>query len=162
MAPLHFFRYTTSDVLSNDPGLVPGVAISDDYIVMALQGTTQLDALCHFGTEQCLYNGYWIGAVTAASGARRLGIHHWRDGAVGRGVLLDVARHLGVDCIEPGMAIGPDLLDEVAQAQGVTIESGDLLMVRTGVVGSWFRTGEVDMINCGGISGSCDPVVGRA
>ena len=156
-APLHLFRYTASDSIVNDPGMVPGMAISDDYIVMALQGTTQLDALCHFGADQCLYNGYWVGAVTAASGARRLGIHHWRDGVVGRGVLLDVARHLSVDCIEPGTAIGPDLLDAVARAQQVGIEPGDILMLRTGFVGSCFRTGQVDMVSAGGISGTTIP-----
>lgn len=156
-APLHLFRYTASDVIMNDPGLVPGKSISDDYIVMALQGTTQLDALSHFGAEHCMYNGYWVGSVTAASGARRLGIHHWRDGVVGRGVLLDVARHLGVDCIEPGLAIGPDVLDEVAQAQKVDVEPGDILMVRTGWVGSCFTSGQVDMINCGGLSGAAVP-----
>ncbi len=156
-APLHLFRYAGSDAVSNDPGMVPGKSVSDDYIVMALQGTSQLDALSHFGADQCLYNGYWVGSVTAASGARRLGIHHWREGAVGRGVLLDIATHLGVEHIQDRAEIGPDELDAVARAQRVEVEPGDLLFVRTGFLGSCFRSGKVDMINAGGLSGMTVP-----
>src|SRR5213080_838155 len=93
------------------------VQASDDYLVMALQAATQLDGLPHVGADHVLYNGYWAGLVTATTGARRLGIHHLADGVVGRAVLLDVARHVGVDALDPGFAIGADLLDATAAAQ---------------------------------------------
>ncbi len=54
------------------------------------QGSTQWDAICHFGTEGTFYNGNSEDDVRAG----RLGIHAAaRQGIVGRGVLLDVARH---------------------------------------------------------------------
>jgi hypothetical protein len=51
---------------------------------------------------------------------------------VGRGVLLDVARHRRRRWLEDGTAILPSELDQCAESQGVALESGDLLLVRTG------------------------------
>jgi kynurenine formamidase len=49
--------------------------------------------------------------------------------------LLDVARHLGVVHLEPGLPIGPDELDGAAAAQGVHVGPGDIVLVHTGHVG---------------------------
>ena len=133
--PLHLYRFAAGDgVLGSGRG---GAAyqVSDDYIVMALQASTQLDGFGHVGGDSVLYNGYWAGLVTATGGARRLGVHHLAGGIVGRGVLLDVARHLGVEHLEPGFPIGPDELDGAATAQGVTVGAGDIVLVHTGHVG---------------------------
>ena len=92
---------------------------SDDYVVMALQASTQVDGFGHVGGDHTLYNGYWAGVVTAASGARRLGMHKLAaHGFVGRCVLLDVARHMGVDRLEAGFGIGADELDAAASRAG--------------------------------------------
>jgi kynurenine formamidase len=131
--PLHLFESTTGDKVLGEQGL----QYSDDYLVLNLQATTQIDALSHFGAGGRLYNGYWAGVVTSHSGAKRLGVHHLADGIVGRGVLLDVARQQGTDRLEPGFVIGPDELDAAAAAQGVDVRAGDVLMVRTGWLGWW-------------------------
>jgi kynurenine formamidase len=136
-APLHLFESTTGDKVLGEQGL----QYSDDYLVLNLQATTQIDALSHFGAGGRLYNGYWAGVVTSKSGARRLGVHHQAAGIVGRGVLLDVAGARGVERLEPGFAIGPDDLDATAEAHGVAVVSGDVVMVRTGWLGWWM--GEV-------------------
>jgi kynurenine formamidase len=133
--PLHLYRFAAGDgVLGSGRG---GAAyqVSDDYVVMALQASTQLDGFGHVGGDSVLYNGYWAGLVTATGGARRLGVHHLAHGIVGRGVLLDVARHVGVDHLEAGFPIGPDELDGAAAAQGVTAGAGDIVLVHTGHVG---------------------------
>src|SRR5262249_53925023 len=68
---------------------------------------------------------------------------HVRDKMVGRGVLLDVARHKGVDSFEDGYGIGTDELEACAAAQHVEIRRGDFVIVRTGhmerclAAGSW-------------------------
>jgi hypothetical protein len=136
--PLHLYRFAAGDVVlgSGRGGRNP---VSDDYIVMALQASTQLDGFAHVGEDATLYNGYWAGLVTAAGGAQRLGIHHLATGIVGRAVLLDVARTVGVDHLAPGFAIGPDELDRTCTAQGVAVGAGDVLLVRTGHLG-WQRS----------------------
>jgi kynurenine formamidase len=51
---------------------------------------------------------------------------------VTRGVLLDVARLHGVEGLEAGYAIGSEDLDAAVARAGVTVESGDIVLVRTG------------------------------
>ncbi|HEY3833741.1 MAG TPA: cyclase family protein [Acidimicrobiia bacterium] len=134
--PLHMYRFAAGDgVLGGGLG-GRSFQTSDDYIVMALQASTQVDGFGHVGGDHTLYNGFWAGLVTAAAGARRLGMHKLAaQGIVGRGVLLDVARHLGVDRIDGGFGIGADELEGTARAQGVEVAPGDIVLVRTGQVG---------------------------
>ena len=150
--PMHLFSASTADIVLGEKG----IQYSDDYIVMALQGSTQLDGLAHVGGKDVLYNGYWAGLVTSRSGARRLGTHHQADGIDGRAVLLDVARHLGVDALDVGFAIGPDLLDEVCSAEGVSVGAGDVLLVRTGLLG-WLLAGNTADRTEPGLSPRCIP-----
>jgi kynurenine formamidase len=138
--PLHMYRFAAGDgVLGGGLGGNRGghsFQTSDDYVVMALQASTQVDGFGHVGGDHTLYNGYWAGLVTAASGARRLGMHKLAaQGIVGRCVLIDVARHLGVERLDSGFAIGADELDAAAGAQGTTVEPGDVVLVRTGQIG---------------------------
>jgi len=132
--PLHLFQIATGDAILTGAG-TDG---ADDYLVMALQGTTQLDGLGHVGRGNLMYNGFWSGLVTAGTGARRLGVHHLATGLVGRGVVLDVARAQGVPWLEPGLPITAALLDGTAAAQGVDVRPGDILFVRTGTVTHWY------------------------
>jgi kynurenine formamidase len=106
---------------------------NDDYVIMPLQAATQWDALAHVYYEDKLYNGYDASTVTSF-GASRDGIDRVaaKGMVVGRGVLLDVARHAGVDHLAPGAAIGPAELEATARDQGVEVEQGDILLVRTG------------------------------
>jgi kynurenine formamidase len=65
------------------------------------------------------------------------------NGIAGRGVLLDLARAEGTTRLPDGLAIAPERLDGCAESQGVAIESGDILLIRTGslshccAIGCW-------------------------
>src|SRR5579862_1990491 len=133
--PLHFYGMAAGDSVLGAGRGGARYPVSDDYIVMALQASTQLDGFGHVGGDSTLYNGYWAGLVTATGGARRLGVHLLAAGIVGRAVLLDVARHLGVEHLEPGFPIGPDELEGAASAQHVSVGAGDIVLVHTGHVG---------------------------
>lgn len=139
--PLHLHGITTGDAVLGASRAGADMEVSDDYVVMALQATTQLDGLSHVGSGHTLYNGFWSGLVSSAMGARRLGVHKVADGICGRGVLLDLARHAGVDRLAPGHAVGPEELDAAAAAQGVEVRPGDILLVRTGHLGWWLGEG---------------------
>ena len=69
---------------------------------------------------------------------------------VGRGVLLDVARHKGLVRLEPNTAITPADLDAVAARQGVSIQDGDIVVVRTG----WWTAFTQGMTGDAWLSGS--------
>jgi kynurenine formamidase len=94
-------------------------------------GHTHIDALCHVAYDGRLYNGVAAGSVTAG-GAAAEAIDVVKDGLVGRGVLLDVPRLRGVPWLEPGEHVFGADLEAAAGAQGVAIDEGDILLVRTG------------------------------
>lgn len=104
-----------------------------DWIGVASHGyaTSHLDALCHIFWDGKLYNGHPTEVVTA-HGAEQLGVHHLRDGVVGRGVLLDIPSVRGVDALEPGTAVTVDDLEAAEDTAGVRTGTGDALLVRTG------------------------------
>jgi kynurenine formamidase len=113
---------------AQDYGL--GWGYADDSLFLFLQGGTQWDGLAHIFRDQRMYNGYPASEVTSR-GARRNGIEHFATVAT-RGVLLDVPRALGREHLDPGEAIGPDLLDQVCESERVTAGRGDVVLVRTG------------------------------
>ena len=60
----------------------------------------------------------------------------------GRGVLLDIARHRGVEWLKDGEAISNDELDACAKAQGVEIRRADFVIIRTGQIERCLKEGE--------------------
>jgi kynurenine formamidase len=105
---------------------------ADDMIVMPLQAATQWDALSHVWYDGKLYNGYDAASVTSLGATKNSIDRVDVKGIVSRAVLLDVARHRGRDHVEPNEGIGPAELDDVCSRQGVDIEPGDIVLVRTG------------------------------
>jgi kynurenine formamidase len=115
---------------------------NDDMIFMPLQAATQWDALSHVYYEEKLYNGFPATEVSS-QGAHRCGIGAAiNKGIVSRGVLLDAVRHRGLEvCLGPEDQVTPEELDAIAEAQGVKIESGDIVLVHTGWWSDFKRTG---------------------
>lgn len=103
---------------------------NDDAIAMGTQSCTHWDGLAHAAYGGHIYNGFPADSVTA-DGASLCGIH--LVGALAsRGVLLDVARTLGVDRLDPGYAITAADLDAALARTGLELVSGDIVLVRTG------------------------------
>jgi kynurenine formamidase len=119
--------YAVNVAFTGDPA---DFTTTDDSFRMGSQAATHLDALAHVGYEGKLWNDTPNSVVTSA-GAAQLGIEH--DHAIAtRGVLLDIARLQGVEHFEENYAITGDDLDAAAASGGVTVESGDAVLVRTG------------------------------
>jgi kynurenine formamidase len=111
----------------------PGSAQDDRLDGFNTQYSTQWDGLRHIRHRQYgFYN--WTSDEDAQRLYGRLSIHKLAEhGIIGRGVLLDVARYIPGLAPDRYFAITPELLDEVAAAQGVDIRAGDILMLRTGM-----------------------------
>jgi kynurenine formamidase len=131
--PIHTMFRDGGDRPKNDAEVVEmqGYGGSDDWIVMPLQCVTQWDSLAHVFFDGKMWNGYSADLVTS-SGAAKNSIDKTKDKLAGRGVLLDVARFKGVRSLEPGYAITAADLDATAAAQKVTVERGDIVLIRTG------------------------------
>jgi kynurenine formamidase len=118
-----------------------GYGGSDDWIVMPLQCATQWDSLAHIFYEGKMYNGFDATLVTS-TGAAKNSIDKTRNKIVGRGVLLDIARYKNVRALEPGYAITVDDLEGTAAAARVSIQPGDLLLIRTGHMSRYLDRGD--------------------
>ena len=107
-------------------------------------GAPSIDAIGHIGR-----NGFLFGHVNAAratSDPRGIGrgpgaigahldiAHYPKEMLVNRAVLLDVARHVtgSGQPLAADVAISGDMLADTAREQGVTIQPGDTVLIRTG------------------------------
>jgi kynurenine formamidase len=88
--------------------------------------------------DDYFYNGYRRSQFGTAYGLEKLGIEN-----VGvfftRGVLLDVAKSRGVERIKVGEVITANDLEASAKAQGVGINEGDAVLIRTGHGQLWMK-----------------------
>lgn len=124
----------TMTITGNESPDQLGLSYADDEINMPLQSGTQWDALAHIHYDGLMYNNRAASEITG-SGAGANSIDKVGAEIVGRGVLLDLARWRGVDRLSSTTSITPADLDGCAAAQGVALESGDIVLVRTGHVG---------------------------
>jgi kynurenine formamidase len=109
----------------------------DDYLdSFYLQGSTQWDGLRHQRFRQFGYYGGRQEEDLDETGV--LGIDRWaRRGIHTRGVLLDVPRYWARRHDKPfapnrRTTITAELISAIAADEGVTIEAGDILLLRTG------------------------------
>lgn len=132
--PIHVMLADGCDALAGAQDFLPGgFRYADDAVTMPLQCGTQWDALSHVFYDGRMYNDRDIKWV-ASGGAVLNGIEHMKHGVVARGVLLDLPRWKRLPWLDDGTAILPDDLDACAEAEGVTIDPGDAVLVRTGMM----------------------------
>lgn len=134
--PQHFLSIDGGDYAAGAKKMAGDRGVADDAIVISPHGTTtHIDALAHLWKGDVLYNGHPADRVRSY-GAVRCGIE--KLGAiVTRGVLIDVAGHLGVPFVEEATPIDARLVEEVLTATGTTIRQGDVVLVRTGWPTVW-------------------------
>ncbi len=93
---------------------------------------THVDALCHVAWDGELYNGRPFAESLSVAGASWCPIDPLFDGITTRGVLLDVAAGRTEGHVTVGHPVTPKELDETARRQGVRVEPGDVVVVRSG------------------------------
>jgi kynurenine formamidase len=148
--PGTFYNVHMSDMKEGGPRFIDVWA--DDVVTLWLQYSTQWDSLAHVGAEfdadgdgveeAVYYNGYragvdLVGPQEDAAGdggkhlsfAHHLGLEHMAyAGVQGRGVLIDLAHHLGDEWQGCTLAT----LKEIMAADNVVVEPGDMLLIHTG------------------------------
>jgi kynurenine formamidase len=145
--PIHVMLQDGGDVISGAQDHLPVLRYTDDAVFMPLQCATQWDALAHIFHEGKMYNGYGPEDVSS-QGAKRNAVTGLNDRAVGRGVLLDIARAKGKPWLDQSEPISAADLLACCESEGVEVREGDFLLVRTGRLaymrqqGSWGTEGE--------------------
>lgn len=105
------------------------------------QASSQWDGLTHVRARE---HGYYSGVTDPDEAKRTLGIHHWaKNGIVGRGVLVDVARYRDANGIawDPfsGDVVEASELKQILQSQQLQLQAGDILCVRLGWMAEYRR-----------------------
>lgn len=116
-------------------GAIPGgIAYAEDMMFFSGQhGAPTIDALGHISDNGKLFGGLDAVANESPSGLLALGIEAYpKDKFVNRAVLLDVARFKSVDALAAGQEITAEDLEATAKAEGVEIQPGDSVLIRTG------------------------------
>ena len=97
---------------------------------------THIDALCHQANCLKVFGNVDTDSVETPYGFKQLGIEHVPP-LVTRGVLLDLATWKGQTPLPRHYSITADELIACAKAQNVSVEKGDVLLVRTGYDTLW-------------------------
>lgn len=115
---------------------VGGSSFANEIIVMSTHTSTHIDALGHFSRCGLVHGGEPAHSIETAHGLSRLDVTDigpiWKSA-----VLLDLARHLGVDALAPAQEITAEELQSCAEADGIAIEPDDLVLIRTGWARHW-------------------------
>lgn len=104
-----------------------GFTYNDDIFMGWLGIGPQIDGLGHAGVDHVYYNGHLDSDFAAADGLTKMGLEKL-PGLVGRGVMLDMAKHFDTEMVESGTAYTEDDIKAAAEAQDVTIGEGDVVL----------------------------------
>jgi kynurenine formamidase len=123
--------------LHGDLTYADGASSANCTFSMGSHVGTHLDALGHVSRRGLASGGRNIRELQSLPGGlRELGIDR-APPIVTRGVLLDIARLRGVDCLDGGDEITGGDLENAAKSQGIDILDGDTVLLRTGWTRRW-------------------------
>jgi kynurenine formamidase len=109
-----------------------GVSSAADALALGSHVGTHIDALAHFSCGGKLHGGFEVKALQSDGGGVQKHSVDTIAPILKRGVLLDVAAHLKQEALPTDFAITPEHLESAAQDQKVSIEKGDIVLLRTG------------------------------
>jgi kynurenine formamidase len=115
-----------------------GLGYMSEVVSGSMHSGAHIDALAHITIGP---DARWYGGSTADEHLGDFGPTRG-DGSklppiLTRGVLLHVAGYRGVDALPRGQSVSAEELKAVAQAEGVSVERWDVVLVRTGLLRYW-------------------------
>lgn len=119
------------------PGEANARTSAAGIIVCMEHSGTHIDAICHQADDLELFGGIPVNReVQTPKGFTQLGIEEVPP-IVANGVLLDVASGHDTEVLGPGYAVTAEDLEDCRAKQGIGIEAGDVVLVRTGNACYW-------------------------
>jgi kynurenine formamidase len=112
---------------------------NDDLMFTWMGIGSQIDGLGHLGIDHVYYNGNKAKDFVKNTGLTKLSTDKIPP-IVARGVLLDMARHLGKPILDAGTAFNRAEIEAAAKAQNVAIRKGDVVLFHTG----WLNVADQD------------------
>ena len=114
-----------------------GVSSASESLALGGHVGTHIDALCHFSCGGSLHGGATAAEVQSYGGGLGALTVDTIQPIVRRGVLLDIAALHGNEPLPADLEITTDMLDSAVKQQGVQINRGDVVLLRTGWAQFW-------------------------
>lgn len=114
-----------------------GVRSSASGVIVCMEHSgTHIDAICHQADAQMLYGGIPAAEACNSKGFTAHAIEEVRP-MLAPGVLLDAAALKGVRALDAGHLLSAADLEACCRRQGVEIQAGDVVLIRTGNALYW-------------------------
>ncbi len=110
-------------------------------LTMMEHSGTHIDAPCHQACGLRLLGGVTVEGAETPAGFTAHGVETVPP-LLGRGVLLDIAGWKRQERLPPRYEVSADELRACADAEGVSVRAGDVLLVRTGYATLWHDEGQ--------------------
>ncbi|MBM3784200.1 MAG: cyclase family protein [Acidobacteria bacterium] len=147
-SPTEVMSYRSPDGVRNQGDIAPfrshpdRMAFHSAALFISDNVGTQVDGLGHITKG---LDNHWYNGVKESEGAGDFGLRKMDADTIppmiGKAVLIDVAGWKGVDALPSNYAIGPKDLQAALSKQGVDVQPGDIVMIRTGTLRYWGETG---------------------
>lgn len=120
-----------------------GMTTNDDWALVWFGVGSQIDGLGHVGIDHVYYNGNHVKDFFAPGGLKKLGTHNIPP-IVSRGIVLDIVAYMkekdpskvmtvqGTEMLKGGTAINQPEIDGALARQGISLETGDIVILHTG------------------------------
>ena len=112
------------------------LSYSGDGVSMYTHTGTHLDALNHFGLNGKIWNQVSAEDALGVRGWTKSGVDKYPP-IIARGVLIDVAKYKNVVHLPASYAITVADLQDALKKQGTTLQPGDVVLTRTGLMTLW-------------------------
>ncbi len=107
------------------------VSYTGDAISMYTHMGTHIDALNHFGLNGKIWNGFSANEHLGDKGWKKTGAETIPP-IIARGVLIDIPASKNIDGLPPNYRINSQDLKEALRKQKVSLQRGDVVLIRTG------------------------------
>jgi len=115
-----------------------GLGYMAEYVMATSHSGAHIDALAHMTVGD---DSHWYGGGLADANLTDFGPTFGDASKMPpfftRGVMLDVPRYRGVDCLPESSAIDATEMNAICAAQGVSVQPWDVVLIRTGYMGLW-------------------------
>lgn len=130
--PRHYAITIIQPGWHNGPTMGANKATGNDDLLYTWMGIgSQIDGLGHMGIDHVYYNGLTPTDFVDTTGLTQLSIEKLPP-IVSRGVLLDMTRHFKQNPLPAGTVFNEAEIKAQAEAQGVEIGKGDVVLFHTG------------------------------
>jgi kynurenine formamidase len=145
------YRSPRGLLVGNEDGVWPSgeqnpkqVGFITEMVMTCMHVGTHVDSLAHITVGE---DAAWFGGHCVAEHLGDFGPTHADASTlppmVTRGVLLDIARHRGVEALPASAGVDADELRAVMATQGVEVRAGDVVLIRTGFGSVWPDTARI-------------------